>query len=433
LEVLRFIEKSIDISAKRFYKKQNALPVYKDWEGTPIIYGIHLKKPMRLCNLNIIETKELQHIHVEKGKIRSVTNNEKTLENNRKEWRIEFENAIAFPGLINSHDHLDFNLFPQIGNRIYNNYSEWGKDIHLKNKETINAVLKIPLSLRTQWGLYKNLLNGITTVVNHGAKLKISHPLITVLQDNYSLHSIQFEKYWQLKLNNLFAKKQPYVIHAGEGTDAMAHKEIDTLIKMNFFNKSLFTVHGVAMDEEQAKKIKALIWCPDSNFFLFNATAAIKILKAKTPVLFGTDSTLTADWNLWNHLRLARKTRLMNDSELFNTLTKAPSVAWKQNNTGTISINKNADIVVAKTIEGKGFNAFYSLNPEDIQLILHKGRIRLFDEEIKDQLMANDFPISKYSRINVNGKGKYIYGDLPKLIREIKSYYPKAGFPLNVE
>jgi len=29
---------------------------------------------------------------------------------------------MAFPGLINSHDHLDFNLFPLWGNRKYNNY-----------------------------------------------------------------------------------------------------------------------------------------------------------------------------------------------------------------------------------------------------------------------------------------------------------------------
>jgi cytosine/adenosine deaminase-related metal-dependent hydrolase len=386
---------------------------------------------MRLCNLNIIETEGLQHIQVENGKIKAITDDEKTLQNNPKEMRIEFENAIAFPGLINSHDHLDFNLFPQIANRIYNNYSEWGKDIHIQNKEAINAVLKIPLHLRTQWGLYKNLLNGITTVVNHGAKLKITDPFITVLQDNYSLHSIQFEKYWRLKLNNVFAKRQPFVIHAGEGTDDMAHKEIDTLIKINFFKKSLFAVHGVAMDEEQAKNFKGLVWCPDSNFFLLNATANIKRLKTKTRILFGTDSTLTADWNLWNHLRLARKTELMNDHELFNTLTKTPSVVWKQKNIGAISINNNADIVIAKSIDSKGFDAFYYLNPENIQLILHDGKIRLFDEEIKDQLMVYHFPISQFSKINVNGKCKYVYGDLLGLVREVKSYYPKVHFPVS--
>jgi cytosine/adenosine deaminase-related metal-dependent hydrolase len=386
---------------------------------------------MRLCNLNIIETDGMQHIQVEKGKIKAITDDEKTLENIPKDWRIEFENAIAFPGLINSHDHLDFNLFPKLGNRIYNNYSEWGRDIHTQNKEVINAVLEIPHQLRTQWGLYKNLLNGITTVVNHGAKLKIADPFITVLQDNYSLHSIQFEKYWQLKLNNFFARKQPYVIHVGEGTDEMAHNEILTLIKKNFFNKSLFAVHGVAMDEEQAKNFKGLIWCPDSNFFLLNATADIKRLKTKTRILFGTDSTLTADWNLWDHLRLARKTGLISDRELFKTLAKTPSLAWGQNHTGAISINKNADIVIAKTVAGKGFDAFYSLNPKNIQLILHRGKIRLLDEEIKDQLMVYHFPISQFSKINVDGNWKYVYGNLQKLIREVKGYYPQVNFPIS--
>jgi cytosine/adenosine deaminase-related metal-dependent hydrolase len=386
---------------------------------------------MRLCNLNIIETDGLQYIQVEKGKIKAITDDEKTLENIPKDWRIEFENAIAFPGLINSHDHLDFNLFPKLGNRIYNNYSEWGKDIHTQNKDVINAVLKIPQQLRTQWGIYKNLLNGITTVVNHGAKLKIADPFITILQDNYSLHSIQFERYWQLKLNNFFSKKRPYVIHVGEGTDEMAHNEILTLIKKNFFNKSLVAVHGVAMDEEQAKNFKGVIWCPDSNFFLLNATADIKRLKTKTRILFGTDSTLTADWNLWNHLRLARRTDLLNDRELFKTLTKTPSLAWEQNHTGAISINKNADIVIAKAIAGKGFDAFYSLNPKNIQFILHRGKIRLFDEEIKGQLMGYYFPISQFSKINVDGNWKYVYGDLPKLIREVKGYYPQVNFPIS--
>src|SRR5665213_2126733 len=120
---------------------------------------------MLLYNLNIVENEDSRHIRVENGKISAVTNDEKTLQNNPKELRIRFENSIAFPGLINSHDHLDFNLFPQIGNRIYNNYLEWGKDIHAQNKATINGVLKIPQRLRTKWGLYKNLLNGITTVV----------------------------------------------------------------------------------------------------------------------------------------------------------------------------------------------------------------------------------------------------------------------------
>ena len=45
LQVLRLIEKSIDESAKPYYEKQNALPVFEIWKGVPIIYGMYLIKP----------------------------------------------------------------------------------------------------------------------------------------------------------------------------------------------------------------------------------------------------------------------------------------------------------------------------------------------------------------------------------------------------
>ncbi|MEO6682967.1 MAG: amidohydrolase family protein, partial [Ginsengibacter sp.] len=234
-----------------------------------------------------------------------------------------------------------------------------------------------------------------------------------------------------LKLNNPFHIKQSYVIHAGEGIDEAAHKEIDKLIKANYFHKSLFAVHGVAMDEEQAKSFKAVIWCPVSNFFLLNKTADIQRLKTKTRILFGTDSTLTADWNLWNHLRVARNTGLMNDQELYQSLTKTPSLAWNQNNIGAIAMNKNADIIIAKITQNNHFDTFYSLNPESLQLVLHQGQIRLFDEEIKDQLMDSNFKIASFSPITIHGKRKYIYGNMGQLMDEISTYYSESHFPIN--
>ena len=44
LEVSRLVEKPIDESAKHFYEAQNAMKVYEAWRGTPVIYGILLKK-----------------------------------------------------------------------------------------------------------------------------------------------------------------------------------------------------------------------------------------------------------------------------------------------------------------------------------------------------------------------------------------------------
>jgi len=384
---------------------------------------------MQLCNLKIIESDELVNIEVSGEKINNITRY--TGNKNFKTCNtFFFEDAIAFPGLINSHDHLDFNLFPQTGNQVYNNYTEWGEDIHARNKVIIQAVLKIPQPLRTEWGLYKNLLNGVTTVVNHGERLHINNKVISVLQNNYSLHSVQFEKKWKLKLNNLFKNNQPFVIHIGEGTDKASHDEIDELIKWNLLRRKIIGVHGVAMDEDQAKAFQALVWCPASNNFMFNASAPIDELKTKTTILFGTDSTLTSSWNLWEHLRYARDTLLMTDGELFDALTQSAAMIWKQNNIALITANKQADIIVANSNGKTSYDALYSLNPEEIQLILHKGKIRLFDEVIKDQLI--DISFTAFSKIAINGKVKYVYGDVQALMNDILSYYPDAAFPISV-
>ena len=187
---------------------------------------------------------------------------------NPDEPTLSFDNALVFPGLINSHDHLDFNLFPALANTRYHNYRDWGWDIHKKNKAEIDDILKIPQPLRTLWGIYKNLLNGFTTVVNHGEWLDTKDAPITVFQQCHNLHSIGFEPNWRWKLNRPTKTKWPFVLHVGEGTDLTAHQEITQLIKWNLFDRPLIGIHGVAMTEEQAAHFQALIWCPASNYFL---------------------------------------------------------------------------------------------------------------------------------------------------------------------
>jgi len=320
--------------------------------------------------------------------------------------------AIAFPGLINSHDHLDFNLFPRLGNTIYSNYREWGHDIHLRNRKEIDAVLQIPQSLRTTWGIYKNLLNGFTTVVDHGETLPVDNELITIFQDQRCLHSVGFEKSWRWQLNR--PGRLPVVIHVGEGTDKTAHTEISRLLRWNLFKKPLIGIHGVAMDETQAKGFHALVWCPASNYFLLNTTAPIQKLKHHVPILFGTDSTLTAPWDAWEHIRMSRQH--VTEEELLASLTSTAAAILKLP-TGEIAPGRQADLVVSAAAD------LVSTTPEDILLILHKGQIRLFDASL------NIPPQAGFYKISVGERNKYVKGDLPGLMTEIKKHYPAVTFP----
>ena len=385
---------------------------------------------MLLKNLNIIGHDGIQHISITRDKIRAISPDESSLSAGKNELSVAFENAIAFPGLINSHDHLDFNLFPQTGNRIYRNYKEWGADIQTNNRKGIDAILTIPKNLRVQWGIYKNLLNGITTVVNHGEYLNIENPVIDIFQNCRSLHSVQ-ERSWKFKLNRPFVKDQPFVIHIGEGTDASSVEEINELIRWNLFKRKIIAVHGVAMNANQAKAFEALVWCPDSNFFLLNETAKVNELKKQTKIIFGTDSTVSANWNMWEQIRLAKKTGMLSENELYESLTSLPAAVWGFDNRGSLAKGKCADIVIAKQVNGiDSTNNFFQINPEDILMVIRNGEILLSDEDVFTQCRRDG---NEFCKIFINGTGKYVKGNLPGLIEQIKKCGLEINLPIKIK
>jgi len=380
-------------------------------------------------NVKMAGTDKLVNIRVDGGKIANISSS--IINEVNGELAITFSNAIVFPGLINSHDHLDFDLFPQLGDKIYRNYTEWGQYIHKKYKNEIARVLKIPGPLRYRWGVYKNLLCGVTTVVNHGERSGLENDLLTVFEETQSLHSVQFESGWRFKLNNPFKIKYPVTVHVGEGDDWLSFHEIDQLVWWNLLQKKLIGIHAVAMSETQADKFDAIVWCPQSNYFLLDKTARVDLLKKHTNLLFGTDSTLTSSWNIWEHFRFARNTKLLGDNTLYNTFNKNAAKIW-QLNTGEIAIGKDADIVIAKTERHSAdFDAFYAIDPSDLLLVVHKGNVRLFDEILLTVFKGID--LSDFSKVNINGAGKHVQGDLPGLTQKIREYYPDIDFPVSIE
>ena len=383
---------------------------------------------MLLSNIKLLNDNQPVNIEISDEKISNIERGG----NHQTGKGIFFSAAMAFPGLINSHDHLDFNCFSPFGKKCYTSYTEWGNDIHEQYKAEIDAILKIPQHLRVQWGMYKNLLAGITTVVNHGEILQVENPLIHIYQHTQNLHSVKFEKKWKWKLNNPLLINRACAIHVGEGTDKQSADEIDALLKWNLLGRQLVGIHAVAMNARQAKKFKALVWCPESNKVLLGIHAAIAQLKTNTQIVFGTDSTLTGHWNVWQHLRLARALEYLNDAALFEMITSAPAKLWGFNN-GALLPGKYADIIIAKTVNGNTcWDNFFSTNPENILLILQHGKIRMFDETILTQLINEGIDTSRFSTICINNSKKWVEGQLPALIKKIKSHHPGIQFPLNV-
>jgi cytosine/adenosine deaminase-related metal-dependent hydrolase len=339
---------------------------------------------------------------------------------------LDFDEAIAFPGLTNSHDHLEFNLYPALGHRRYADYREWGDDIHRRDEGIISALQRVPKSVRLRWGALKNLVCGVTTVAHHGASSDDLRSLPIRTTGGTSIHSVGLAAHWRLRLNLPF-DRAPYVVHVGEGTSVEARREIDTLLRWNFLRRPLVGVHAIGMRPVQAAGFHAVVWCPLSNEFLYGRTADVAALKRSTTVLFGTDSTLMADWNIWNHLRRARALGLLDDRELFVAVTSAAAVAWGRSAPGRLTAGGTADVVVARKKARGGWDAFFAVDPEDILLVLRAGAVVLCDASLKAVRLRRT-----WSSLRVGAATKHVAEDLPDLFACLARYTVRPNLPIDL-
>jgi hypothetical protein len=331
-----------------------------------------------------------------------------------EETTVVLKDVIVFPGLINAHDHLDFNLFPFLKNRLYKDYKDWSSDIHTQNEDEIRSVLRIPRHLRIEWGIIKNLLSGVTTVVHHGHLPHGNNQPSSIFLNYQYLHAIGTERFWKLKLN--FPIRKDIIIHVGEGVTSEAHSEINHLLRWNFLRRSLIAVHGIAMDEQQSKKFKAIVWCPDSNIRLYGQTAKVDVLKKNTKVLFGTDSALSASANIWDQLRTARALHLMSDQEIFNMMVKTPLEVFPR--------LSNSGMVVARNKGTGALDSFFALQPEDILMVFSGDTIVLADRS------TMDLPSRDYAFVIVNKSLKLIPRRLAEVVNDLEKWI--NPLPLNV-
>ena len=109
---------------------------------------------------------------------------------------LDLSGYLLLPGLINAHDHLEFALFPRLGNRMYANAHEWALDIYRPEEEPIRSLRKIDKSMRLWWGGIRNLLSGVTTVCHHNEYAPVfdDHFPVRVLRNYGWAHSFAFEE-----------------------------------------------------------------------------------------------------------------------------------------------------------------------------------------------------------------------------------------------
>jgi len=342
----------------------------------------------------------------------------------RADHVLDLSGYLLLPGLINAHDHLEFALFPRLGNGVYANAHEWALDIYRPEDEPICSHRLIDKSIRLSWGGIRNLLSGVTTVCNHNEYAPVfdDHFPVRVLRQYGWAHSLAFEDDILSRAEAL-SSDAPFFVHLGEGTDAEAEAELWELDRRGLLNRRTVLVHGLAIGHKGLELVRsrraAIVWCPSSNQFLFGRTLDRQFIQACPSIALGSDSPLTSAGDLLDEIRTAQNCGV-SAAKIYDLVTSSSArVLGLSEGEGAIRPRGMADLVA---IPDRGFppaEALANANYADIELVIAGGEVKLVSERMKSRLDGSQ---SRHlSAIRVEDNVRWIAAPVDELLAAAES------------
>jgi cytosine/adenosine deaminase-related metal-dependent hydrolase len=270
---------------------------------------------------------------------------------------IDLRGERLLPGLINAHDHLQFNNFPRTRFRnAHQNVGEWIADITARKDadSTLVGAESLDTESRLLAGGLKNLLSGVTTVAHHDAL----HPLfddavfpVQVLRNYRWTHSLGLSGEREVvDSHRATPKTWVWIMHAGEGVDAAAAAEFDRLESLGVLDFRSLLVHSLAFDADRLARLAArgaaAVWCPSSNLFLFGRTLDPHALLAAGRLALGCDSRISGARDLLEEIRIARASSTLTDDALERLVTSDNARLLRVTDRGELAAGRRADLLV---------------------------------------------------------------------------------------
>ena len=361
------------------------------------------------------------NIEISAGRIRRVVH-ESPPEN---ATTLDLRDYLLLPGLINSHDHLEFNLFPRLGRGPYPSCADWAHDIYHPKSSPVREHLSVPKAVRLWWGGLKNLLSGVTTVCHHNPWDEVferEFPVQVVRRYGWA-HSIAFGN----DVAGAFASTRPgdpFVIHAGEGTDQRSRDEVFELDRMGVLDGRTILVHGVGFSEAGhlliAQRGGSLIWCPTSNRFVLGTTLKIGSVGDIDRVALGSDSALTAAGGLLEEIRAANEEGA-SPHAIYRMVTEgAASILRLKEGEGTLQQGAIANIIAIPRTGKTPADAITQLNASRVHMVMVSGRLHLASDEFIDRCPASE--VDGLECIELNGVRRRVRAPVGLLINETAAH-----------
>lgn len=308
---------------------------------------------------------------------------------------VDLDGRFMLPGLINAHDHLELNHYGALKQREqYGNAREWIDDLRpvIRDSAEIREKSRVNLADRLFIGGLKNLLAGVTTVAHHNPMYRafgLHYPVQLVTKFGWA-HSLGMEQGAvgaHGEPGGVVADAAastpldwPFIVHAAEGVDACAAAELSTLEARGALRRNTVLVHGLAVSAAQWQTLFArgvsLVWCPDSNRFLFGRTLCMPSLldapEAAGRICLGSDSRVTGSNDLLEELRVAAGASVAPEV-LLRMVTVWAAQVLHLDDAGALRVGAAADLLVIPAMADSPGVALLRCRRSDVSLVVRKG------------------------------------------------------------
>jgi cytosine/adenosine deaminase-related metal-dependent hydrolase/ubiquinone/menaquinone biosynthesis C-methylase UbiE len=332
---------------------------------------------------------------------------------------LSLEGYLLFPGLINSHDHLEFSLFPRLGNGPYKNFEKWARDIYKPEQPPVWNHRQVPKPVRLWWGGVKNLLCGVTTVCQHNPyEAEFDNPAfpVRVLKPYGWAHSLTMGQ----DVAGAFRATPPdapFFIHLGEGVDTRSRNEIFKLDRLGCLNRRTVLIHAVGLDAGGWRLVQergaSVVWCPSSNLFTLGRTMDLAVAEANPRVILGSDSPLTSAGDLLDEVLFARTKLAARPELIYEMVTSRPAAALGlPNGEGRIARDGIADLFAVADLDRRGTPAEVLAHSSfaRVEMVALGGEVRLASPEIVKRGVPEYS--DAFTKIHVDQSERYIRAPL---------------------
>lgn len=263
--------------------------------------------------------------------------------------------AVARPGLVNGHDHLDFGGFPLLdAGAPFEDHEGWAEAVtHRRAAGELRAYEGAPLARRLLASALRNLKSGVTAVAHMNPFLRRvfcrrEFP-IRVLGQGRCYHSVALGGDLAAFLRKV--KERPFMVHACEGRSERARAELATLLAAGAIRSGTVMAHGTALDAAGAARVAAsgatLVLCPVSNRTLYDSIPDIPMLvRSGIPLGLGSDSPISGPGDLLEDMAAARAAG-MPEETLWSAVGPTVARALGDTGIGVLGAGSPADLVLA--------------------------------------------------------------------------------------